>query len=524
MKKFALILMMFIMMHIASAYTANFSNGFKIQDDALNNVFMVNKQGDVNFTGRMYGNGSGLTDLPASAVADAWVNVTGDTMTGDLNVNNKIILSTSGGNITSTGNFTLGEKIVFAFGEVVDNILDGWVRITGNLNVTGDALVNGNVNATGNVTANYIFGNGSQIKGISASNVEDVWVNTAGDTMTGSLNVNNKINLSSSGDLNVSGQALLGNHGSKVGIGTANPAYLLQVANGTNGAAVNLSGVLYINSTTGNVGIGTTSPGQKLDVIGSAYVQDVIYLGRQGVEKHLIFRNVYSTLATDSQAWSLSLRGDIGGANNDLKIIRFDNITGAYVDIPIQISQSTGNVGIGTATPASALHVVGNINVSGVYKAPNGTVSAPAYTFNDDTNTDFIKPHEDNISIVTDPSGNVGIGTTSPNGKLHTVGSVGGSIFWDGAVTSSESTIISDGTGDADQAVYIRYVARDTGNAANGNNDIFLITTPAADSTTVNSGWSTYQLAFKLYSTGQLTVSKTAGANNVNVAVWIIWV
>ena len=91
MKKFALILMMFIMMHIASAYTANFSNGFKIQDDALNNVFMVNKQGDVNFTGRMYGNGSGLTDLPASAVADAWVNVTGDTMTGDLNVNNKII-------------------------------------------------------------------------------------------------------------------------------------------------------------------------------------------------------------------------------------------------------------------------------------------------------------------------------------------------------------------------------------------------------------------------------------------------
>ncbi|KKK49696.1 hypothetical protein LCGC14_3132470, partial [marine sediment metagenome] len=35
------------------------------------------------------------------------------------------------------GNLTLGQKITFAFNEVIDNIVDGWITITGNLNVTG---------------------------------------------------------------------------------------------------------------------------------------------------------------------------------------------------------------------------------------------------------------------------------------------------------------------------------------------------------------------------------------------------
>ena len=36
-----------------------------------------------------------------------------------------------------TGNLTLGQKITFAFGEIIDNIVDGWITITGNLNVKG---------------------------------------------------------------------------------------------------------------------------------------------------------------------------------------------------------------------------------------------------------------------------------------------------------------------------------------------------------------------------------------------------
>lgn len=42
------------------------------------------------------------------------------------------------------GNLTLGQKITFALGEMIDNIVDGWIRITGSLNVTG------------NITGNFI--------------------------------------------------------------------------------------------------------------------------------------------------------------------------------------------------------------------------------------------------------------------------------------------------------------------------------------------------------------------------------
>ena len=49
------------------------------------------------------------------------------------------------GNMNLTGNLTLGEKITFAFGEIIDNLVDGWITITGSLNVTG------------NVTADNVF-------------------------------------------------------------------------------------------------------------------------------------------------------------------------------------------------------------------------------------------------------------------------------------------------------------------------------------------------------------------------------
>jgi hypothetical protein len=45
--------------------------------------------------------------------------------------------------INTTGNLTVGEKITFTLGEIIDNIVDSWIKITGNLNVTGNATVTG---------------------------------------------------------------------------------------------------------------------------------------------------------------------------------------------------------------------------------------------------------------------------------------------------------------------------------------------------------------------------------------------
>ena len=104
-------------------------------------------------------------------------------------------------------NLTLGQRITFALGEIIDNLVDGWVRVTGGLNVTGNAIVDGNFTV----------------------NNSDLFVNT---------------NLG------------------RVGIGTSSPSAALDV----NGNA-SLNNTLYVTES-GNVGIGTNTPQQKLDVVG----------------------------------------------------------------------------------------------------------------------------------------------------------------------------------------------------------------------------------------------------------------
>ena len=42
------------------------------------------------------------------------------------------------GNTDVLGDLTVSDRIVFGFGEIIDNIVNGWIRITGNLNVTGN--------------------------------------------------------------------------------------------------------------------------------------------------------------------------------------------------------------------------------------------------------------------------------------------------------------------------------------------------------------------------------------------------
>jgi len=56
-----------------------------------------------------------------------------NTFDQDLNTTNSVQFD----NLTLTGNLTLGQKITFAFGEIIDNLVDGWITITGNHNVTG---------------------------------------------------------------------------------------------------------------------------------------------------------------------------------------------------------------------------------------------------------------------------------------------------------------------------------------------------------------------------------------------------
>jgi hypothetical protein len=157
-----------------------------------------------NITGNYFiGNGSQLTGLPAgyanaNAVAYGESGWAGNIIPSgnavyslgnatnqwnDLYVSNSTIfmnnvpISLSAGNVlTVNGN------------AVLQNNSNSSISTTGNI-TSGNVLTGGIVSATGNVTGNYIFGNGSQLSGLSTSSISNGNSNVAIPTANGNATI-----------------------------------------------------------------------------------------------------------------------------------------------------------------------------------------------------------------------------------------------------------------------------------------------------------------------------------------------
>jgi hypothetical protein len=258
-----------------------------------------------------------------------------------------------------------------------------------------------------------------------------------------------------------------------VGIGTTSPNAKLHVYNTGNGeieverasgALINIQaqsakGVIGTDSNhtlslktnsserltilnTGNVGIGTTSPSQKLDVVGSAQITDDIYLGRY------IFHD------GDTNTW-------LGFPSTDSFVVRTNGSDRFYIN-------SSGNVGIGTNSPSSKLQVNGDLTVgddstvgsfinviaagasqdAGIRFGSESNTDSKAAIYTNTSNSDLhFDVTESTRMLIDSGTGNVGIGTTSPQEKLHvqnyTTGESHQAMFKGGAVTVGDYSYIS---------------------------------------------------------------------------------
>ena len=79
-------------------------------------------------------------------------NATIGTGSTTLSVSTQTFNLTTIGSISLSSNITLGDQIKFKFGQIIDNLADGWLKLTGSLNVTSGLVVGGNFNVTSNVT------------------------------------------------------------------------------------------------------------------------------------------------------------------------------------------------------------------------------------------------------------------------------------------------------------------------------------------------------------------------------------
>ena len=176
---------------------------------------------------------------------------------------------------------------------------------------------------------------------------------------------------------------------------------------------------MFINSS-GNVGIGTTSPSQKLDVAGNIYATGRTQSANTLIGSQTISSTDFATLGSNSSGVGIAIARDYAPSS--------------YPDI---IINSSGNVGIGTASPDQKLTVNGNIKIGAGYYFFGGNPGNPGDTTAALYDGSGVGPTLSGLNVAfragtptpaevmrIASNGNVGIGTTSPDGALHVVGKI----------------------------------------------------------------------------------------------------
>lgn len=121
--------------------------------------------------------------------------------------------------------------------------------------------------------------------------------------------------------------------------------------------------------------------------------------------------------------------------------------------------------------------------------------------------------------INVDPSGNVGIGTTAPQGILHGHDGSGGFLFVNrSGVSSTLVTVIPDGTGDVTERLHMFGWVSNSAAFVSQVNEIYL---DVSSSTTKTDGSNTLTIA--VTAAGAFTLQTTAGAATWKVLLWVFW-
>ena len=138
------------------------------------------------------------------------------------------------------------------------------------------------------------------------------------------------------------------------------------------------------------------------------------------------------------------------------------------------------------------------------------------YTFPASSNT-----ATERFRIAND--GSIGAGTTSPQGKMHLVGSLGRWLMYEyDGLDGTTQVIIPNGTGDVVYAAQLWSIVRTSSGALqvanNGSNALGL-----GVSTAIYSDGGTNIAQFRVLANGQIEIQRTAGALTYKVALMIQW-
>jgi len=193
---------------------------------------------------------------------------------------------------------------------------------------------------------------------------------------------------------------------------------------------------LVLEPSGGKVGIGTTGPGAKLHIWSSnaGAVTDhtsAVLILEQGSNPILQFQSA-NTQSAVGIVWGDPEDNDVGRIVYDHTTDKFSLWTAGSQNMVLDTS---GNVGIGTTSPAVALDVNGAFLVRGAFPGHGasrggldysiGTTRFWSWGANDSTKGAFQWENRSSAGtlgdtvMAIDSTGNVGIGTAAPAAKLH---------------------------------------------------------------------------------------------------------
>lgn len=331
--------------------------------------------------------------------------------------------------ITNTGNVGIGTTAPASKLQIQGTGTGAWLTI--NRTDSGTNIVDFTENSTrlgyvGYIASDLVLNNATASNTIfNTSGAERMRITSAGNVGIGTTSPGAKLHVSGGGQYisaSASATAFLRLYSNaqtssqfEIGQGfataTDNIAYLWNVANASMAFGTNSTERMRITSA-GNVGIGTTSPAEKLEVVGNAIltISDSRFRGGDTAGRLVVSNSnttSYITLNGSTRAV---------GAN---EIAFVANSTSAM------LITSTGNVGIGTASPASKLHVGESGAPAQLWlQRTDGynPVKLIGGTLADGSGFKITMNTTDAFAITS--AGNVGIGTTAPGTKLQVAGTI----------------------------------------------------------------------------------------------------
>ena len=203
---------------------------------------------------------------------------------------------------------------------------------------------------------------------------------------------------------------------------TSGAGELLLLSSNSVKVKLNANGSSYLNG--GNVGIGTTNPVEKLHIENTSGANIILNSNTSAANNGIYMSEGSSSTPTQNGAYFYY--------DSSANAVKLDTGTSS-LSTKLTVSRDSGNVGIGTTSPAKTLHVFSGTDNEGIFM--QGTGGGHWFNFQSGTSNLWSMGAQTGMmgwynrttgnvgyKMVIQDGGNVGIGTTSPNGKLEVLG------------------------------------------------------------------------------------------------------